>query len=240
MWALIVADGDITSQSLSHSRRLAAGDDRRPLVVAADGGALKAELLGVLPDVVVGDLDSLSPASVDRLREMGVEVQQHAREKDASDTELAVLEALNRGARRLAIVGGLGGLRLEHSLANILLLTLPELDGCDAVLVDGASALRVIGANGADRLELEGRAGDLVSLLPLSEQVTGVRTTGLRYVLHDEPLIQGRSRGLSNVMDQVRATIATRAGRLAVTHTRLADGGGAEPPVSEGTQATDA
>jgi thiamine pyrophosphokinase len=219
--ALIVADGDVSAQ-LTRAEALLQGEpDARPLVLAADGGAHKAELLGLRPDVVVGDLDSLSPASVERLRGQGVEVQQHPRAKEESDTELAVREALRRGARQLVILGGLGGLRLEHSLANVLLLTLPELAGCDVTMVDGPSVVRVIGGRGADRLELEGEEGDLVSLLALSERVEGVTTTGLAYPLDDEALLQGPSRGLSNVMQASNASVQTRGGRLAVIHTRF-------------------
>jgi thiamine pyrophosphokinase len=215
--AVIVADGDVSPDALANLSAFVGGGER-PLVVAADGGALKAELLGLVPDVVVGDLDSLADEAVRRLRRGGTEVRRHEPRKDESDTQLAVLEAVRRGARELAIVGGFGGRRVDHGLANVLLLTLPELAACDVVLLAGDSAVRVIGARGSDQIELRGRPGDLVSLLPLSETVEGVTTSGLVYALADEPLPQGPSRGLSNVMRGDTATIGTRSGRLAVIH----------------------
>jgi thiamine pyrophosphokinase len=211
-----VADGDVPA---ALPDRLA-GDHReqRPLIVAADGGALKAERLGLRPDIVVGDLDSLSTSEIERLRQAGIEVLAHPPAKDHSDLELAVREAIGRGASELVIAGALGGRRLDHALANTLLLALPELAAIDVVLIDGEATLRVIGSGGPGWLVLTGTAGDLVSLLPLSPDVQGVTTDGLLYPLADEALRQGSSRGLSNVMLTGRAQVSTRDGRLAIVH----------------------
>jgi thiamine pyrophosphokinase len=189
------------------------------LVVAADGGALVAESLGLRPDVVVGDFDSLPPSDADRLRSSGVELIGHPAEKDESDTELAVRTALERGATTIWILGGLGGPRFEHSLANVLLLALPELSGADAALSDGLTTVRLLDGAHRRSLELRGDAGDWISLLPLSEQVSGVATDGLAYPLGQETLAQGPTRGLSNELSGTVATVAIATGRLAVIHT---------------------
>ncbi|HSH21268.1 MAG TPA: thiamine diphosphokinase [Candidatus Caenarcaniphilales bacterium] len=223
MKALVVADGDV-HPAVPVALHAPSGDTHaRPLVVAADGGARKAELLGLLPDVVVGDMDSLAPETLAGLERRGVELQRHSPEKEASDTELAVQEALRRGATELVILGALGGTRFEHTLANVLLLTLPDLAGRNVALVDGPTTVRAIGSSGPDRLELDGQPGDLVSLLPLTAHVEGVTTTGLAYALSGETLEQGTSRGLSNLLDDQQATIATSIGRLAIVHTRRAE-----------------
>jgi thiamine pyrophosphokinase len=214
--ALIVADGDVPNRA-QVDRVL--GTAPVELVVAADGGALKAVALGFTPDVVVGDSDSLSPADIETLRSGGVEVVIHPSAKNESDTELALGEALRRGATELVVIGAFGGARLEHTVANLLLLALPEVEGCDVVLADGASVVRLLSAPGA--LELVGARGDFVSLLPLTPVVDGVTTHGLEYPLLDEALTQGPARGLSNVMTGVRAQISARTGRLLVVHTRL-------------------
>jgi thiamine pyrophosphokinase len=219
--ALIVADGDVPSRSIVD--RLLGGDrDEDRLVIAADGGALKAEAIGMHPDVVVGDGDSLTPAAIGRLRREGVTVKLHPADKDESDTELAVREALDRGADGFVVIGAFGGLRIEHTVANLLLLCLPELAG-RAVLADGASTVRLMGVAGEDQTEVRGAPGDFVSLLPLSEQVSGVTTSGLRYELTDESLIQGPARGLSNVLLRPTATVSTQSGRLLVIHTRRSE-----------------
>ncbi len=214
MNALIVADGDIPVRA-DVDRLLA--PDGADLVVAADGGALKARALGFRPDVVVGDADSLPHAALDELRADGVDVIVHPAAKDESDTELAVREALARGATTLTVIGAFGGARLEHTIANLLLLAMPELIGRDARLADGASVVRLLEPGPA--LTIHGRRGDFVSLLPLAPRVEGVITDGLEFPLRDEALTQGPARGLSNVMTGDSATVSLRAGRLLVVHT---------------------
>ena len=146
MKALIVADGDVSAGVLNHP--LLSADGKRLLIVAADGGAAKAELLGLRPDVVVGDLDSLAPETRERLRADGVDIRAHPADKDESDTHLALREALARGASQLVLIGALGGVRPDHALANLLLLGLPDLAGRQVVLLDGPSSVRVMGLDG--------------------------------------------------------------------------------------------
>ena len=189
------------------------------LVIAADGGAAKAVTLGLEPLVVVGDGDSLPSGRANELRSAGAEVIVHPADKDESDTELAVLEAVARGASRIWIVGAMGGERLDHAVANLLLLSLPELAGVDARLVDGPSELRVIGHDGPGAADLTGKPGDFVSLLPLSDAVAGVTTRGLAYPLADATLTQGPARGLSNELTAQTASVTSKSGRLAVIHT---------------------
>lgn len=212
--ALVVADGHVSPPP----NALPARRSPELLVVAADGGALKAEALGLRPDVVVGDFDSLQTARVDQLVGEGVEVLRHPAAKDESDTELALLEAVRRGATTVTIMGALGGHRFEHSLANVLLLTSPELAGVDVSIVDGATTVRAMG--GGTTREIAGSAGDFVSLLPVSDAVRGVTTSGLAFPLVDDVLARGPARGLSNVMLGERATVAIGEGSLIVVHTR--------------------
>lgn len=226
MKALVVADGDVPKRA-AIERLLHRQPDERVLVVVADGGARKAQLIGLRPEVVVGDGDSLPPDVAAELRADGVEVIVHLPTKDESDTELAVREAVQRGATSVVVVGAFGGLRIDHTLANLLLLALPELAGLDICLADSASVVRVIGDGGPATLELTGTPGDYVSLLALSERVEGLTTTGLSYPLNDETLLMGPTRGLSNELAAARAAVTRRSGRLAVIHTRKTRGAAA-------------
>ena len=216
--AIVVADGDVPPREQILSRL--PGPDGGALVIAADGGALKAAALGLNVNVVVGDGDSLAPSALEALRAADVDVQLHPAEKDASDTELAVREALAWGATDILVLGALGGLRLEHTLANLLLLTLPELEGARVVLADGRSTVRVV--TPGRPLALEAADGELVSLLPLSERVAGVSTAGLRYPLQGATLEQGPSRGLSNELTGDAGSVSIEGGRLAVVQTLMA------------------
>src|SRR4051812_26212139 len=106
-------------------------------VVAADGGSTLAKRLGLTPDLIIGDLDSADPALVAQWEATGVEVQRYQHtEKLETDTELAVLEALRWQPGRIYLLGAMGG-RLDHEIANILLLTHPRLASIDLRIVAG-------------------------------------------------------------------------------------------------------
>ena len=154
------------------------------------------------------------------LEAAGVPLERSRPDKDESDTELAVRAALRLGASGLVIVGALGGVRIDHALANIGLLAMPELAGRDVAILDGRSRITQVIAPAADGdpvlRELPGRVGDVVSLLPAGAAVEGVATRGLRYPLYDEPLAMGGARGLSNVRIAPDAAIMLRRGRLLI------------------------
>ncbi len=186
------------------------------LVIAADAGAETAERLGSRPDLAVGDFDSIDPAALVRLEAAGVPVEIAPSAKDESDAELAVRAAIVRGADAITMVGAFGG-RIDHLLANIGLLALPELADMPVMLVDATTRLTLL--HGPGRLAATGRVGDLVSLLPLGGGVEGVTTDGLAWPLVDEPLPLGPARGLSNVRTGPVAVVAVRAGWLMVIET---------------------
>ncbi len=219
MHALILADGDAPTRTILDATWSGWADDVA-LVIAADGGARHAADLGVPIDRWVGDGDSVTDATLAALLDADVGVDRAPIDKDESDAELAVAAALAAGARRITIVGALGGRRFDHALANVGLLALPELVGLDVRIVTGTTRLRLLTGPGPDGTpvgcELIGRVGDIISLLPFGEDVAGVTTRDLRYPLHDEPLLVGRTRGLSNVREAMSAFVTLRTGRLLV------------------------
>jgi thiamine pyrophosphokinase len=217
--AVVLADGEVASRAAIDDAwpGWLSGD---PYVVAADGGARHADILGLHLDRWVGDGDSLGDAGIDQLIAEGVPVDRSPVDKDESDTELAIVAALARRPAAIAVLGALGGPRLDHALANLGLLELPELGDVDVRLVAADVRVRLLAARyGAARVELVGRVGDLVSLLPVGDDASGVTTDGLAYPLHDESLLIGRTRGLSNRRTTPTATVFLRAGRLLVVET---------------------
>ena len=211
--AIVVAGGVIPDRAAIDAAWPGWGDGRC-LVVAADGGAIGAAQLGLEVDELVGDLDSIAPDRLAALQAADVAIETWPRDKDASDTELAVRAALRHRPGRIVILGALGGLRPDHALANVGLLGLAELVGSDVNLLDGSSRTRLV--CGPAEVTLAGRVGDLVSLLPIAGDVGAVGTDGLAYSLADEPLLAGSTRGLSNVRITSTARIRVAAGRLLV------------------------
>lgn len=221
--ALILADGD-PPDAAALDVAWPGWSDGIDLIIAADGGATYAAALGLgAIDLWVGDGDSLSPAALEALRRSGVPVDLAAADKDESDTELAVLAAVDREASRLTILGAFGGPRLDHALANVLLLGHPRLIDRSATLLAPAVRVRLMRAPGVHggpaSLSLSGRPGDLVSLLPFAGPAGGVTTSGLRYALLDEALEVGPARGLSNVRLESTATVSLKVGSLLVVET---------------------
>ena len=215
MRAVVVAAGDLDAADAG----LLEGAS---LVIAADGGAASLDRLGVRPHVLVGDLDSIEEELVTRLEAAGTRVERHPADKDASDTELAVGAALDAGATDVVLLGATGGARLDHELANLLLLADRELARVEISAVRGGA--RVMALHAGTSRALSGGAGDLVTLLPVGGDAGGVTTTGLRWPLAGATLTLGRSRGLSNEVISPPASVALDSGVLLVIETALGGG----------------
>ena len=210
MRVVVVASGELAPDD-------AGWLDGADSVIAADGGAGLLDAIGRAPDRLIGDLDSIEPALVERMEAAGTAVDRHRPDKDASDAELAIQAALAAGATEIVLLGAFGGARIDHELTNVLMLADPALAGADIQAVRGRSRVRALA--GGRRLHLEGVAGDLVTLLPVGGDAEGVTTDGLRWALDGATLGIGRSRGLSNVIEAVPASVRLQSGTLLVVET---------------------
>lgn len=213
MRALIISGGELSTWPHPLAGlNLSAAAGGSDYLVCADGGSNHAHRLGLRPNLIIGDLDSMG-AETRRWAEQerfATRVYQHEL-KQESDTELALLAALEAGANQIVIIGALGG-RLDHTLANLAILALPQLEDCDVVIWDGATEIRMLWPKRTNLLH--GAAGDAVSLIPFAGDVPHIVTTGLRYPLRDETLYLNRSRGISNVMLDDEATVSFSTGLL--------------------------
>ena len=223
---IIFANGILPD--LDSARRLIRPDD---LILAADGGTRHALDLGLTPSIIIGDLDSLTSdpsttlrTSLQPLTESGTKIIQHPRDKDATDLELALEYAIQNGHREIVIVAALGN-RLDQTLGNLSLLTDPRLvtlrrrsgQAFDLRLDDGVEETFFC----RDQAQVEGRRGDLVSLIPWGGEVRGVCTDGLRWPLSNEVLYPQKTRGISNEMTGEAANIKIESGLLLIVHRRL-------------------
>jgi thiamine pyrophosphokinase len=188
-------------------------------VVAADSGLAEANRLGARVDLVVGDMDSVSPGELETYERSGGEVQWHPEDKDATDLDLAITAAIVAGAARITVVGGDGG-RLDHLMANALLLASPRHAAVEIDAVFGAARLHVV----RRRRDLTGSPGELLSLVALGGPAWGVSTEGLRWTLEGATLEPGSTLGVSNRFLADRAAITVAEGVVLVVRPGIEDG----------------
>jgi thiamine pyrophosphokinase len=220
--AIVLADGDMSAR-VDLDVSWPGWSDGVDIVVAADGGARHAAELGLAISHWTGDGDSLAAPEIERLRSAGAVVKLVDPEKDESDTELAIGEAVAAGAVEIVILGALGGLRVDHAIANVSLLAHRDLGDRPVAILDAGARVRLVRASGTGGasviLPLPGRIGDGVSLIPSGGDADGVTTAGLRYPLDNETLYLGSARGLSNIRLAAEASVAVRRGQLLVIET---------------------
>jgi len=213
MRALVILDGDL----LGSDAWLAGLAKTADVVIAADGGAAKLAKGGRRPDLVIGDMDGVAADAQRELERAGTKVERYPTEKNETDGELALDAAVKRGADEIVVVGAFGGPRLDHMAGNLMLLAHEDFAAIDVALVTERATFRSLLGPGI--LELEGAAGDWVTLEPLSEVARGVATDGLRYPLRHEELVRGSTRGVSNELTGSRGSVEVGDGLLLVAVT---------------------
>lgn len=184
------------------------------LLICADGALAKVMALDLKPDLLVGDFDSVSQELLDEAARLGIRRLTVPKEKDFTDTELALRQATLAGCSDILLVGAFGG-RLDHALGNLFLLPPYIRQGVNIMLTDGETDVYLV----TERLSLAGLAGKTVSLLPLTEQVVGVTIAGFYYPLCNHTLRWGETIGISNLPISDEAMVNVADGILLVVVT---------------------
>jgi thiamine pyrophosphokinase len=207
---IIFANGELPD--LEKARDLLLEDD---FIIAADGGTRHALALGKTPNVVIGDLDSITKEERRKMEQSEVEIIQHPSDKNETDLELAIQHALTLNPEQIIILAALGG-RLDQTLGNIALISDLRPSTFDLRLDDGIEEIFFC----RDKCEINGTTGDLVSLIPWQGEVTGIVTDSLKWPLQNETLYPNKTRGISNEMTRGTATVQIASGLLLVVHRR--------------------
>lgn len=208
---LVVAGGDAPPDP-----RLAGILPTCDVVVAADSGLHHAMALGVRVDLVIGDFDSVRDDAVEAIVRTGALLERFPAAKDKTDLELALdhARAVGGPGARLVVVASVAG-RLDHALANLLVLASPSYADC---AVDAfVDRWRVLVLRDETRT-FPVRPGATVTLLVIDAHAVRVTTTGLRYPLVDEPVLRSSTRGVSNVAEGDEVTVTVDGGVLFVLH----------------------
>jgi thiamine pyrophosphokinase len=203
--ALIIANGDIDEKTLLKTLEEEYAFDDEFMLICADGGFHNCLKMGLYPDLVIGDLDSIEK------KEDGIKYISYNKEKDESDTQLALDYALRINMEKIIITGAIGN-RIDHSLANIFLLANPTIQNEDVCIVDHHCEIKIIKKTSY----LKGKINQTVSLFSLAPYSYIIRTDGLKYPLNNEKLIFSPVRGLSNVFTNENAFIDMGKGCIAI------------------------
>ena len=174
-------------------------------IICADGGYKHSKLLGVKPAVVVGDMDSIGDNDYDG------EIINLPIRKDFTDSEVCIKYILLKRFEEVMMLG-FTGKRQDHSLANIFLLKQFSDTQTDAYIVDEHNEIRFT----KNENIIYGKKGNIVSIIPVTGDLTGVTTEGLDYPLNNETLVFGETRGVSNIMkaDKCKITITNGQGLI--------------------------
>lgn len=210
MATLLFLGGDLGTPR--HLQDYLAGAER---IIAVDGGADHCHRLGLVPDLLLGDLDSISADTLADLETHGVEIERHPRRKDATDLELALDRVARQYRGETLLLAALGG-RWDMSLGNILTAARPAYRQLRLALIGSDCTLHLL--HPGPPLLLEGAIGERISLLPLHGTACGVTLAGFEYPLVNATLHAGTSLGLSNIVVAERATISLEGGILLCAH----------------------
>jgi len=207
---IIFANGYLPD--LEKARAIIRADD---VLIAADGGTRHALALGFRPGLIVGDLDSITEDERRKMENAGVRIVKYSRDKNETDLELAIQHALDFKPEQIIIVAALGG-RLDQTLANLALISDERFAQLDVRLDDGVEEAFFF----RGQVQVRGKSGDVVSLIPWQGAVKVIRTENVKWPLHNEMLYPEKSRGVSNELTSDTARIEIESGLLLVVHRR--------------------
>lgn len=182
-------------------------------LIAADGGAGHLIRHGLTPHLLVGDLDSISPSDLALCEANDVEILTFPKDKNETDLELALKEALDRGFQDIVLTRVLGDLP-DHTLGNLALLAMPEIGDEHIFISDGGWRIYLV----KNEITLDAKIGDRVSLIPWNGAASGIFTKGLHYSLRNETLYPWKSRGISNVVQRSPFCVSLEKGALLLLH----------------------
>ena len=187
-------------------------------IIAVDAGLEAVKALGLEPDMVVGDFDTVKPGILQYYRQKEHIIwDTHQPEKDETDTELALLKAQAMGCTHIVILGATGG-RMDHMLGNIHLLCPCLQKGIEACILDCQNRIYLI--DGERTFRSSGLWGRYISFLPLTEHVDGITLTGFKYPLDHVTVPAGNTRCISNELLEDRAVMCLEKGIMICIESR--------------------
>ncbi|MDR0879921.1 MAG: thiamine diphosphokinase [Clostridioides sp.] len=186
-------------------------------LICADGGANYTYEMGIVPDYILGDLDSTSTDVVDFYREKGVSFKKFPSHKDETDSELCIILAKELDADNIDFIGALGG-RIDHTIGCIKLLAYTQEIGVYSRIL--TEKVEMYYLDSTDMI-LKGKAGDTISVLAGKGDAEGVTLESLKYPLDDYYMSYSKPIGISNVMLSDECRISVKNGSLYVVRNKF-------------------
>ncbi len=180
-------------------------------IICADSGAGHLYSIGIIPHVIIGDMDSLTAEMLEYFKERGCKIIRYPEAKDETDTQLALEYAFGMAPDEIYLFGAIGT-RIDHTLANISLLVYGAKKGMNVRFIDEWCEASIV----SRELVIDGEPGQTVSLLPFSDVVKGITLDGFEYPLKDGVMEVGRPYGISNRLTSKRGVISVSTGYLLV------------------------
>jgi len=210
MKAVILTNGKM--ENLEFYKRIAREGE---LIICADGAFKYAFEMGIKPHIALGDFDSISEELMDTLEASNIPLLKFPREKDKTDTELAVDYAMKKGATQITLLGATGS-RLDHTMANITLMARTAEKGIKCRIVDEKNDCYFV----TDKILLEKIGKRFVSIIPITKEIVVEKTEGLYYPLKNDTISFGSSWGISNYAVEPLVAISIKKGTAMVVIAR--------------------
>jgi thiamine pyrophosphokinase len=210
MRCVIIANGD-----LEYTSDIIKIIKNAQMIISADGGARHLRTLNISPHVMIGDFDSINPDNYSFFKKKEIKILNFPLKKNHTDTELCVSYALKNKASDITLLGVTGS-RLDHTLANIFLLKKLAKLNIQARIINKHNEIFMV----TNFIELKGKLKELLSIIPVTQDVTGVTLTGLEYPLKNASMQMGDSIGISNVFKESVVSISIKNGVLIVTRSK--------------------
>ncbi len=211
--ALLVANGQIKNYA-EIAKKL--NEYTFDFIICCDGGVNHLDNTEIIPNYIVGDFDSAQNELVERYKNMGCQIDTFPVDKNFTDSELGINRCIQLGCDEIILIGGTGD-RLDHTIGNLNLGLLALSNNCNLIVIDETNIIYTV----MNSISLENKKGQTCSIIPISLELEGITTVGLKYPLHNETICLGETRPISNVIIEDKAEIKIHKG---LAHVILSSG----------------
>ena len=185
---------------------------RYDYIICSDGGANHAYNMNIVPDYIIGDLDSINKNVIDYYKNKNVNFKKFPIKKDETDTELCIQLSQKLKAKEIDLIGALGG-RIDHTIANINLLYYIRKRGIKPKIISEKEEIYIAID---EEVTIDGEIGNTISILPIKNDAKGVTLKKLEYSLENDDIEFSKPLGISNVMTDINCNIKVNEGSIII------------------------